>query len=147
MLTHANHHRCYSESQKALNFSFDVSNLFLSPFDGSLIPWTDQHGRLQSTGSVRHDWATSLSLFTFHFHFRNCTFQFLNVHMDLVLLPVLCQNSTSMYTVCTGILISESDGSNVWSCRGSVLVIVLSLHGQAFFTIYQILSLKTAGII
>ena len=33
------------------------------------IPWTEEPGRLQSTGSlrVRHDWVTSLSLFTFHF--------------------------------------------------------------------------------
>ena len=32
------------------------------------IPWTEEPGGLQSTGSlrVRHDWATSL--FTFHFH-------------------------------------------------------------------------------
>ena len=31
------------------------------------IPWTEKPGRLQSTGSLRvgHDWATSLSLFTF----------------------------------------------------------------------------------
>ena len=31
------------------------------------IPWTEDPGRLQSMGSlrVRHDWATSLSLFTF----------------------------------------------------------------------------------
>ena len=34
-------------------------------------PWTEEHGRLQSMGSwrVRHDWATSLSLFTF-MHWR-----------------------------------------------------------------------------
>ena len=34
------------------------------------IPWTGEPGRLQSMGSlaVGHDWATSLSLFTFHFH-------------------------------------------------------------------------------
>ena len=34
------------------------------------IPWTEELGRLQSTGSQRigHDCATSLSLFTFHFH-------------------------------------------------------------------------------
>ena len=34
------------------------------------IPWMEEPGRLQSIGSlrVRHDWATSLSLFTFHFH-------------------------------------------------------------------------------
>ena len=33
------------------------------------IPWMEEPGRLQSMGSlrVRHDWATSLSLFTFHF--------------------------------------------------------------------------------
>ena len=34
------------------------------------IPWTEEPGRLQSMGllRVRHDWATSLSFFTFHFH-------------------------------------------------------------------------------
>ena len=34
------------------------------------IPWMEEPGRLQSMGSlgVRHDWATLLSLFTFHFH-------------------------------------------------------------------------------
>ena len=32
------------------------------------IPWTEEPGRLLSMGShrVRHDWATSLSLFIFH---------------------------------------------------------------------------------
>ena len=35
------------------------------------IPWTEEPGRLQPTGSLRveHDWATSLSLFTF-MHWR-----------------------------------------------------------------------------
>ena len=34
------------------------------------IPWTEEPGGLQSMGSLRvgHDWATSLSLFTFHSH-------------------------------------------------------------------------------
>ena len=34
------------------------------------ITWTEEPGRLQSMGSlrVRHNWATSLSHFTFHFH-------------------------------------------------------------------------------
>jgi len=34
------------------------------------IPRTEEPGRLRSMGSlrVRHDWVTSLSLFTFHFH-------------------------------------------------------------------------------
>ena len=33
------------------------------------IPWTEEPGGLQSMGSLRvgHDWATSLSFFTFHF--------------------------------------------------------------------------------
>ena len=36
------------------------------------IPWTEEPSRLQSMGSrrVRHDWATSLSLFTFTFTFH-----------------------------------------------------------------------------
>ena len=34
------------------------------------IPWTEEPGGLQSMGSWRvgHNWATSLSIFTFHFH-------------------------------------------------------------------------------
>ena len=34
------------------------------------IPWTEEPGGLQSRGLPRvgHDWATSLSIFTFHFH-------------------------------------------------------------------------------
>ena len=34
------------------------------------IPWTEEAGGLQSMGllRVRHDWATSFSLLTFHFH-------------------------------------------------------------------------------
>ena len=34
------------------------------------IPWMEEPGRLQSMGPlrVRHNWATSLSLSTFHFH-------------------------------------------------------------------------------
>ena len=32
------------------------------------IPWMEEPGGLQSTESLRVDWANSLSLFTFHFH-------------------------------------------------------------------------------
>ena len=50
-----------------------LSEKAMAPHSSTLawkIPWTEEPGRLQSTGSlrVRHDWATSLSLFTFHFH-------------------------------------------------------------------------------
>ena len=38
------------------------------------IPWMEEPGRLQSMGSlrVRHDWVTSLSLFTFMHWRRKC---------------------------------------------------------------------------
>ena len=43
-----------------------------SPGEGVVweIPWSEEPGRLQSMGSLRvgHDWVTSFSLFTFHFH-------------------------------------------------------------------------------
>ena len=46
----------------------------VAPYSSTLawkIPWTEEPGRLQSMGSlrVRHDWASSLSLFTF-MHWR-----------------------------------------------------------------------------
>ena len=46
----------------------------MAPYSSTLawkIPWKEKPGRLQSMGSlrVRHDWATSLSLFTF-MHWR-----------------------------------------------------------------------------
>ena len=51
-----------------------LSEKAMAPHSSTLawkIPWTKEPGRLQSMGSlrVRHDWATSLSLFTF-MHWR-----------------------------------------------------------------------------
>ena len=51
-----------------------VSEKAMAPYSSTLawkIPWTDEPGRLQSVGSLRvgHNWATSLSLFTF-MHWR-----------------------------------------------------------------------------
>ena len=51
-----------------------VSEKTTAPHSNTLawkIPWMEEPGRLQSMGSrrVRHDWATSLSLFTF-MHWR-----------------------------------------------------------------------------
>ena len=53
---------------------FNVPEKAMAPHSSTLtwkIPWTEEPGRLQSTGSwrVRHNWATSLSLFTF-MHWR-----------------------------------------------------------------------------
>ena len=47
-----------------------IAEKAMAPHSSTLawkIPWTEESGRLQSMGSlgVRHDWATSLSLFTF----------------------------------------------------------------------------------
>ena len=54
---------CYAHSEKAM--ALHSSTLAWK------IPWTEEPGRLQSMGSrrVRHDWVTSLSLFTF-MHWR-----------------------------------------------------------------------------
>ena len=51
-----------------------LSEKAMAPHSSTLawkIPWMEEPGRLQSMGSlrVRHDWATSLSLFTF-LHWR-----------------------------------------------------------------------------
>ena len=55
-------------------FQKQVSEMAMAPHSSTLtwkIPWTEEPGRLQSMGSWRvgHDWATSLSLFTF-LHWR-----------------------------------------------------------------------------
>ena len=55
---------------KAMVKAFTVSEKAMAPPSSTLawkIPWTEEPGRLWSMGSlrVRHDWATSLSLFTF----------------------------------------------------------------------------------
>ena len=65
--------------EKFLKLGFDIVSSFLAekavaPHSSTLawkIPWTEEPGRLQSMGSlgVGHDWATSLSLFTF-LHWR-----------------------------------------------------------------------------
>ena len=52
--------------------SFLLTALVIAPHSSTLawkIPWMEEPGRLQSMGSRRvgHDWATSLSLFTFYF--------------------------------------------------------------------------------
>ena len=43
----------------------------MAPYSSTKIPWMEEPGGLQSIGSLRvgHDWATSLSLFTF-MHWR-----------------------------------------------------------------------------
>ena len=62
-----------TSSMRLLNKSFVTTPLekAMAPHSSTLawkIPWMEEPGRLQSMGSRRVDWATSLSLFTFHFH-------------------------------------------------------------------------------
>ena len=57
-----------------VEISWQNSEKAMAPHSSTLdwkIPWTEEPGRLQSMGSlgVRHDWVTSLSLFTF-MHWR-----------------------------------------------------------------------------
>ena len=63
-----------SFSLQFLKGSEQLSEKAMAPHSSTLarkIPWTEEPGRLQSMGllRVRHDWATSLSLFTF-LHWR-----------------------------------------------------------------------------
>ena len=67
---------CLSSTMSLLTFCLlDLSTeKALAPHSSTLawkIPWTEEPGRLQSMGSLRvgHDWATSVSLFTF-MHWR-----------------------------------------------------------------------------
>ena len=71
--------KAFKTGCKLNKFSFPQAQHFISekamePHSSTLawkIPWPEEPGRLQSMGSLRvgHDWATSLSLFTF-MHWR-----------------------------------------------------------------------------
>ena len=60
----------FSKSIYAFMYICKLSEKAMAPHSSTLawkIPWMEEPGRLQSMGSlrVRHDWATSFSLFTF----------------------------------------------------------------------------------
>ena len=60
--------------KKVYSYSPGIAKLAMAPHSSTLaweIPWMEEPGRLQSMGSQRvgHDWATSLSLFSF-MHWR-----------------------------------------------------------------------------
>ena len=65
----------FSGQSNLLSFSeVSISHGEDKPPDSSTlawkIPWMEKPGRLRSMGSLRHDWATSFSLFTF-MHWRS----------------------------------------------------------------------------
>ena len=71
---------CYCPAQPLFFFFSQLGHCMekaMAPHSSSLawkIPWMEEPSRLQSMGSlrVRHDWATSLSLFTFMHWRRKC---------------------------------------------------------------------------
>ena len=72
IVLHPNSFFCVSEYRLFPSHTLSLEKA-MAPHSSALawkIPWMEEPGRLQSTGSLRvgHDWATSLSLFTFHFH-------------------------------------------------------------------------------
>ena len=63
---------CVWRTHPSLMLKMSGAEKAMAPHSSTLawkIPWTEKPGGLQSMGSlrVRHDWATSLSIFTFHF--------------------------------------------------------------------------------
>ena len=102
------------------------------------IPWTEEPGRLQSMGSLRvgHDWATSLSLFTF-MHWRR------KWQPTPVFLPGESQGRGSLVGFrlwgCT-----ESDTLKQLSSRSSIVryfrCLILLLH-FGMFPLYPVLIL------
>ena len=66
------HARSASELRRIYSYSMVLSEKAMAPHSGTLawkIPWMEEPARRQSKGSHRvgHNWATSLSLFTFFF--------------------------------------------------------------------------------
>ena len=99
------------------------------------IPWMEEPGRLQSMGSlrVRHDWATSLSLFTF-MHWRR------RWQPTSVFLPAESQGQGSVVAAVYGVAQSRtqlkwlsSSSSYVEANISSVLVLKLFKDYLSFF--------------
>ena len=109
------------------------------------IPWTEEPGGLQSMGSrrVRHDWATSLSLFTF-MHWRR------KWQPTPVLLPIESQGRGAWWAAVSGVtqswtrlkqLSSSSSSYRKYSRATSVSVDTQSpCHGQSWLGVDGFLS-------
>ena len=77
-----------------ISICLGIEEVWMAPHSSTLawkIPWMEEPGRLQSMGSLRvgHDWATSLSLFTF-MHWRR------KLHPTPVFLPGESQGRGSL---------------------------------------------------
>ena len=85
------------------------------------IPWTEEPGRLKSMGSLRvgHDWATSLSLFTF-MHWRR------KWQPDLVFLPGESQGRGAWWAAIYGV--TQSRKRLKWQQQQQLLKILLQYN-------------------
>ena len=115
-------------SQRPIRFIKSLlftSEKAMAPHSSTLawkIPWAEEPGRLQSTGSLRvgHDWATSLSLFTF-MHWRR-TWQ-----PTPVFLPGESQGRGSLWAAVYGVTQSQtrlkrlSSSSSSHNCYVNIL--------------------------
>ena len=103
------------------------------------IPWTEEPGRLQSMGSRRvgHDWATSLSLFTF-MHWRRKwqpTPRFLpgESQRQWALVYGVAQSRTRLKRLSSS---SSSSSTNI-GAHGSFQISVSGFFFLFFYDIYQ----------
>ena len=109
------------------------------------IPWMEKPGRLQSMGSLRvgHDWATSLSLFTFIHWRRKCI-----IFTDLSLSPSLCTPTNIPPTAELPIFLSRTFLRllshlivSLWHCHGppgSSIYRYLLFHLICFFSFWHL---------
>ena len=90
------------------------------------IPWTQEPGRLQYMGSLRvgHDWATSLSLFTFMYWRRKW-------QPTPVFLPGKSQGRGTWWAAISGVTQSRTRLKRPSSSRSSFLLCLL--YGDFFF--------------
>ena len=100
------------------------------------IPWTEEPGRLQSMGSrrVRHDWASSLSLFTF-LHWRR------KWQPTPVFLPGGSQGRGAWWAAVYGVAQSRTRLKRLGSSGRALLRVPCALHcvliSYLFYTRYR----------
>ena len=104
------------------------------------IPWMEEPGRLQSTGSLRvgHDWATSLSLFTF-MHWRR------KWQPTPVFLPGESQGRGSLVVAVCGITQSwtwlkwlSSSSLCYSSIRTMIILVLCNMYSLASSTLVEV---------
>ena len=120
--------------RSAMDWTVDLkvlSEKAMAPHSSTLalkIPWMEEPGRLQSMGSLRvgHNWATSLSLFTF-MHWR------WKWHPTPVFLPGESQGRRSLWAAVYGITqsltwlkgLSSSSSSMDWTASSQIHMLKL----------------------